>query len=247
MQTIQWVPYRGRPVLGVRDVHVWRVNLSGKLSDEMVGTLSVKEQEKLYGFKQEDFRQRYGLARVALRHLLAQYLQAEAKDLIFKTLDQGKPYVDGVALSFNLSHAGDRALIAIAGSELSHVGVDVEVKDRGVDPLPLVKRFFTKEEFKYISQVPKKRQAEVFLRFWVLKEAFVKAVGVGLSGGLDTFSVQIINKCDGLLWCDAKWGCVNRWQLESLSVEPGYYGAVAVSDRSDFIKYFDYSGSGVAG
>ena len=247
MQNIQWVPCRNWPVLGARDVHVWRVNLAGRLTDQMVDTLSGKEQEKLYGFKRDDFRQRYGLARVALRHVLAQYLQAEAKDLIFRTLDQGKPYIDGSTLSFNISHAGDRALIAIAGSELSHVGVDVEMKDRRIDSLALAKRFFAKEESDCIARVSREYQAEVFIRFWVLKEAFVKALGVGLSGGLDTFCVQLVSGNDSLLSCDAKWGCVSRWQLTSLSVESGYYGALAVSDRSDFIKYFDYSNAGVGG
>ena len=247
MQNIQWVPCRDRPLLGARDIHVWRVNLADKLTDSMVDVLSGEEHERLRSFKRDNFRQRYGLARVALRHVLAQYWQVEAKDLIFRTLDQGKPYIDGSTLPFNISHAGDRALIAIAGSELSHVGVDVQMKDRRIDPLLLARRFFTKEESECIAQAPKERQAEVFVRFWVLKEAFVKAVGVGLSGGLDTFCVQLVSGDDSLLSCDARWGCVNRWQLKSLSVESGYYGALAVSDRSDFIKYFDYSNAGVGG
>ena len=68
------------------------------------------------------------------------------------------------------------------------VGVDVEHEGRIVAALDLARRFFTPREAAELSSLPPEQQRTAFLRLWTLKEAFLKALGVGLAKSLDGFS-----------------------------------------------------------
>ncbi len=245
MQIIQWLSLSDLPVLGVRDIHVWRVDLTQVIPRQIAHVLSVQEKKKWQAFRQAEHRQRYGAAHVVLRELLGGYLGVDPADVVLKASNQGKPSVVGAVLPFNLSHSDDVALVAIAGHGIARVGVDIEYGDRAVDVLALAERFFTEEEVALIRQLPVAQQGEGFIKLWVLKEAFVKAVGCGLAGGLGAFCVQLASGDDCLVSCDVSWGNADDWCLRLLSVSDSCWGGLATSDHSDFIKYFDYISPGV--
>src|SRR5262249_29606741 len=87
-------------------------------------------------------------------------------------------------LEFNISHTRGLVACVIARHE---VGVDVEQSDRMID-LGIARHYFAPEEVRILSSAPRSQQAEIFFRFWSLKEAFIRATGEGLSRPLNSFS-----------------------------------------------------------
>ena len=131
-------------------------------------------------------------ARAALGALLAQYLgTAEPPQL---TVDgSGKPRVaadasaggpgDGAAgpISFNLSHSGELALIAVAAGGVE-VGVDVERLRPRRDPARLAARWLPEADAAAVASAAAAEREKVFYAAWTRHEARVKCTGAGLSG-----------------------------------------------------------------
>ncbi len=94
----------------------------------------------------------------------------------------GKPELPG-GMQFNLSHAGDYAVLATCSGS---VGVDVE-RMRPIDSMRIAKRFFHPDEYAYLSSLPDPHAA--FFSIWTLKESYVKALGFGFSVPPMTYSL----------------------------------------------------------
>lgn len=94
--------------------------------------------------------------------------------------ENGKPFFPDSDICFSLSHSGVYAVCAVSDCE---VGVDIEAPR--ANSLKLAKRFFTQSESEAISScdVPDKE----FCRYWVRKEAYIKAIGKGLACPLNSF------------------------------------------------------------
>ena len=125
----------------------------------------------------------YLAGRALLRHALARHTGRDAASFRIDTSADGKPScVDGPALS--VSHSGDLLVCVLADS--GAVGVDVET---GVprELATVAERYFTQEEARWLAADPQAR----FRMLWVLKEAYLKALGVGLAGGLSALECRI--------------------------------------------------------
>ena len=116
-----------------------------------------------------------------LGRLLAHYGGLEHPPVIART-GRGKPYAPALAgFDFNLSHARDHALIAVARGQ--PLGVDLERIDRKLDAHDLAQRFFSRSEAEALDALPETQRAIAFLRLWTCKEAVLKALGAGISFG----------------------------------------------------------------
>lgn len=99
-----------------------------------------------------------------------------------------KEYDISEDMPFNLSHSGDFAMCALSDKEDVQVGCDIE-KHREWKP-QLVERFFHSEEKAYIDTLQTDQEKEqMFNRYWVLKESFMKATGMGMKLELSQFAV----------------------------------------------------------
>jgi len=161
-----------------------------------------------------------------LGELLASYAGLEHPPLIART-GRGKPYAPALAgIDFNLSHARDHALIAIAREQ--PVGVDLERVDRkpGLD---LARRFFSKHEADALAALPEAERATAFLRLWTCKEAVLKALGAGISFGLDrvAFDLDATGHPASVAEVAPEAGEVSGWQVALLEPAPGFLGALA--------------------
>src|SRR5690606_35000212 len=87
---------------------------------------------------------------------------------------------------FNLSHTRGMAVLAV--TRAGEVGVDVESVQRRVELLALSERYFAASEHRRIAQLSGPAQREQFFRVWTLKEAYLKACGLGLRIALDSFA-----------------------------------------------------------
>jgi len=168
-------------------VHLWGIKLDGaqRCLERCTGWLDEVERHQAARLVREDTRQRYVLAHGGLRMVLSRYLDVDPDRITLDRSAIGKPFLarelrDRSTITFNLSHAHDRALIAV--SKAQEVGVDLELVRSHVEVAKLSERYFTRSEHTAIMQAPEDQRATRFFRYWVGKEALLKAQGIGLRG-----------------------------------------------------------------
>jgi 4'-phosphopantetheinyl transferase len=129
-------------------------------------------------------RSEYLAGRALLRYALARVTDRDAASFTIRVTADGKPEcVDGPPIS--VSHSGDLVCCAIA--ERGQVGIDVEAGSRRTEVAALAERYFTPAEARWLAADPEQR----FQMLWVLKEAYLKALGVGLAGGIASLECEI--------------------------------------------------------
>jgi 4'-phosphopantetheinyl transferase len=201
--------------------------------------MSAGERRRAAAFSDPQLAALYRTARSGLRLVLAAYLQADPRWLTFRSTANGKPALAGCAarqrLHFNLSHSGQR--IAVAVSRGGIVGVDIE-RVRSVAKAPLLAaRFFGEEERALLAAVDPLTYPCAFFRLWTLKEAFVKASGLGLARRLDSFALDWRGERPQIVRDNQP--ATNDWTMQSFIPEAGYRGAVVVGRGNARIAHFD--------
>jgi 4'-phosphopantetheinyl transferase len=215
--------------LAAGEVHVWCATL-GRPPDEiaeLASLLSPDEQERAARYRVAQARDEFQVSRALLRVLLGRYLNRGPSRLEFRPGPQGKPALAGAApLSFNVSHSSGAALIAVrAGGE---VGVDLEQVRPFENDLGLAERFFCAAESAALQALGDDRR-EAFFHVWTRKEAYLKAGGLGLSGGLERVEVSVPPDDPArVLRIDGSEDAARRWSLRALAPLPGYVGALAL-------------------
>lgn len=213
------------------DVEVWRVdlNLRSPVPEADWALLAGDEGERALRLHRHQDKVRFVRTRAALRRLLAGRLRCRPQDLRFATGPFGKPRLaagsDG-GLDFNASHAGGFALIALAAR--GSVGVDIERRDPGLDGASLEPVVASPLE----RRLPAGQRPEFFER-WVVKEAVLKAMGLGVAQHLQDVSVLAPPSTEtrryGLHCAAAGWPPLGAWRLPA---PPGYASAIAWTARS---------------
>ncbi|WP_454674048.1 4'-phosphopantetheinyl transferase family protein [Achromobacter pestifer] len=167
-----------RPEPAPADITVWRLAV-GRVRAEDWLALTSAEQDRARRFHRDADRARYVGARAGLRRLLALRLNLPAARVPLLAGQHGKPALAeplGAHCRFNLSHAGDYALVVM--SDRREVGVDVECEQDTGDLEPLADYALLPAERTGWRGLP---QAAAFLRRWTGKEAALKAWGVGIA------------------------------------------------------------------
>ncbi len=150
---------------------------------ELRALLSPDEVAKVDRFYTEELRTRAAAARGQLREALGEALGRPPASLRFVYGESGKPALEAGELHFNLSHSGDRALLALAHAP---IGVDLELH-RSAGYEEVGRRFFAAGEVaRLLALAPADRAAE-FFRTWTAKEAFLKCTGDGITVPLADF------------------------------------------------------------
>lgn len=210
-------------------VHVWRASLdpAPERTDALADLLAPDERDRAARCRFSRDRRQFIAGRGQLRLVLSRYLGCAPDVIAFSYGPQGKPEVE--SLSFNVSHAGGIALYAVSRSR--RVGVDVE-RLRDVSYADeVVERFFSACEAAAYRTLAREARAEAFATCWTRKEAFIKAVGTGLSYPLSAFDVTVRpDEPARLLAVRGREGPARRWQMEILPVGSGYTATVA-ADR----------------
>ena len=213
------------------DVHVWAVPLDGDAApfDEL---LCPGEQDRMARFRFAEHRRRFQISHGALRRILGGYLGADPRDVLFRHGPRGKPFLDGDGPSFNLSHSGQLAMVAVAGVE---IGVDVEKVRRLESLTQIAERHFSDSEFGALDELLGAAKELAFYRCWTRKEAYIKALGEGLSMALDSFEVSIAEQAAFVACHDGREDPAD-WSMLDVSPGAGYVGAVAVRARDVTVK-----------
>lgn len=162
------------------------------LQESWAKLLSLDEQARWQRFARAEDQQRFLLTRALARTVLAKYLDVEPAALQFVQNEHGKPMLAATAapkLHFNLSHT--RGLVVLAVCRNAELGVDVENVTRKAEILDLARRYFSPLEIQRLESVDGLAQRDQFFALWTLKEAWVKAKGLGLRLPLHDFGFQL--------------------------------------------------------
>ena len=238
------------------EVHVWYTNSTDNKHDltALWQTLTSEERIRADRFITPILRRNFIIARGVLRQLLAYYTQIPATAIAFKqnaygkiSLETNNSTLQNNHLEFNLSHSGDLILYAFT---LKHaIGVDIEkirpIKDSHV----LAKRFFSSKEIIALNALPKDDHQVGFFTCWTRKEAFIKALGIGLSYPLNKFTVSIdqhpkhwtlqIENTEKMAMAGVETNFKN-WSFLTLNQTPKYAAALAIQGKIDKILNFEY-------
>lgn len=165
--------------------------------------------------------------RAPLLALLAAYLGIPASDVVLDHNAKGKPQLPAnQALSFNWSHSGDYALVALSRGEA--VGVDIERLEKKMRALEIARRFFEPGEADALAALDPDARDRAFIGLWCAKEAVLKAIGEGLSFGLDRLAFAHARGAEWQLTrTDPALGDVRAWRVEGFDPVPDYRGALA--------------------
>lgn len=198
---------------------------------DFLGTLSSDERAQYEKFIGPLNKLQFAVTRALLRKVLANYLGCDAHKVAFTKNYFGKLGLEnGCDLQFNVSHCDGCCVVAL--TRQARVGVDVESvavkRPRYVD---IAKRYFSLSEFEFLLSVPNKRRYEYFVELWTLKEAYVKAIGVGLSKPLEECCFFLCD--DGhLRFKDTALNINNisyKWGFFTYCLENDYRLAIAVA------------------
>jgi 4'-phosphopantetheinyl transferase len=197
--------------LAREEVHCWCVALdvSAGTVAGLHATLSPDERQRSARRRFARDQRRFIVARGVLRALLGHYLGTDPGRVRFGYNAFGKPALspaDDAWLKFNLSHAGDLALIAVAAD--ADLGVDVEQVRDLHDLAEVARQVLSPAEADYLDRLPGHRRARAFFSCWTKQEACVKARGNGLDSAAAELPVG--------------------WSLYTLRPAPGYVGALVV-------------------
>lgn len=213
-------------------VQVWRISVvqPQDVIEEWLHAIPTEEQSVCLRYRQPVDRSRAIAGRWWRRRLLSQVLGREPNELGFSQTEAGKPHVaspeTGHSLQFNVSHSGDWVLLAL--NRVGPVGVDVE-RHRALDYHELAKSCFSAEELSTWSRLATRDQATVFYGIWTRKEAYLKALGMGLGKSLQEFSVHPTAEQGPLPIRDDCPCGEKRWTLWPLPMDSSHSAALVVA------------------
>jgi 4'-phosphopantetheinyl transferase len=186
--------------------------------------LSADERARRDRLLRPEDQQAFTVCRAALRQHLGERVGRDPATLIFGQNRYGKPHLHDRVVCFNVSHSADRGLIAISDDD---VGVDIEHQRPLHDMMAVAKQSFSPQEQADLWRLPMPLRREGFFRCWSRKEAFIKAVGMGLSFPLDGFDVTLDPRVSAqLLGIRDPQHARAGWTLHHLDVVPEYSAAL---------------------
>jgi 4'-phosphopantetheinyl transferase len=149
--------------------------------------LSESEKSKYERFHFVEDKLRFLKARYILRKIASSYHNnCDPKEIQISLNSFGKPYFNDIPLHFSITHSGQVAAVAFLKSY--PVGIDIEIKREVSDMNQLAQRFFADAEVNYLNQFTGEELISNFFRIWSAKEAYIKAIGLGVSNELKSFS-----------------------------------------------------------
>lgn len=222
-------------------VDIWSVDLGACVISPPISCLSHDENAFSDRLRGREHRDRWIRSRRALRTIIAAQSGQQPADVRFEHGPFGKPRLAAPGrntqpVHFNLTRSGDLCLIATCRDH--PVGIDVELTGAHGGEDSIARQFFAPREAATIGGLTGARKHRAFLDIWTRKEAYTKAIGVGLQQPLRDLDLSAV---------DARVKDAAAWRLVSLPLAAGYVGTVAIHETVAArcatvpIRTFDYS------
>jgi 4'-phosphopantetheinyl transferase len=212
-------------------VKIWPLVVSDERLKTLRAHLSADEQARLSGMRLATIARSFVITRGMTREVLALACQCRPGDVAFVTGPRGKPSMvhPACAPSFNLSHSAGFCALAISqGAALPNhrLGIDIEeIRTVGRD---IARAYFTQREADWLETLNGDDRQRAFVKCWVLKEAYLKATGEGLAGGLDALELSLGTNAVIEAVALARSGTdSSQWRFASFDVSKTVVGSVA--------------------
>lgn len=226
-------------------VYIWegRLDVRADVVAGARGLLSARERKRADRFVYDRHRRRYMVAQAHLRRVLGQLTRTGPEHVRFHYEDKGKPFLPG-GPSFNQSHSEERIMIAVAAS--GRLGVDIEEIRTVRLMLEIADKNFAPDEAARIHAAPAHGRQELFFRLWTRKEAFLKALGFGLTHPLRSFSVDPTPGAPrGLLHVEDLPEDPARWHIGGVRCSSGAKAALALDQAGVETEPLPYDPDGL--
>lgn len=229
--------------ISANEVHIWRSSISfdEDLLSSYLKTLSNDEITRSNSFYFKKDKIRYITAKGILRNIIGRYTQLKSETIEFVYNRFGKPYLitnqNSQKLYFNIAHSHDYVVYAFTKN--IDIGVDLELCQDISDLEEVAEYFFSCDEYLYLQTLSDKKKQDYFYKIWTLKEAFVKATGLGLSYDLRQISIEYLqnNNCKVSLGNDKKMHY--KWTLQTFLSYENYSSAFATNQRINNVLFLN--------
>ena len=234
--------HRAEPIrrLATGQVDVWLTRLDSKVRrrvERYEALLDESELERRRLFKSEDAALQHLVGRALLRCTLSRYAEVSPPDWRFAANEYGCPTIaspPGAGLAFNSSHT--EGLVACAVTRGIAVGVDVERIEQRVEIEALASLNFAPAEAEAVANAPPDARVELFFALWTLKEAYIKARGMGLALPLDGFAFDLSGPEPRIVFSETCPGDPKQWTFRRVRATPDHRLAVAICCPADRVK-----------
>lgn len=221
------------------DVHCLDLDAADAAADLRLAT--PEERERAGRFRNPADGRRLLARRAATRRLLGARLARAPEEVRFRLGGHGKPAVPDSAVAFSTSHSGPMLLVTIG--EGLRIGCDIEREDPHRDLLAIADLCFTPREVRRLAAARGAALARAFYDGWTCKEAYLKALGRGMSLPMD--SVEIAPGPPARIWPLRGDGTATRWSVASWSPCRGYRAAI-VADGEWWLRHHPAAASAAA-
>ncbi|MBG9687413.1 4'-phosphopantetheinyl transferase family protein [Bacillus mycoides] len=166
--------------------------LPNEVFERIIRKLTFNERARILQFRKWEDRQSSLLGNILIKKYLEKVLKTPYDGIVLNRDEWGRPFVEGFPQwegDFNLSHSGEWIVLGVVNK--GRIGIDIEL----IHPIDLTisEICFTKEERYHLENISLSEQLDFFYEIWTLKEAFVKAIGRGLSYPLNSFGFDVEN------------------------------------------------------
>jgi 4'-phosphopantetheinyl transferase len=243
---VTWREISEIPPVVPGEVQVWRINLLRPPAEitRRQNLLTNAEKNQAAQFHSDRDQRRFIVRRSARRQLLATHLGLKPEAIRIESANFQKPAIAETQnpdrLRFNCTHSADWALIAIAREQ--EVGVDLEQHRPMADAGDLAGEFFSAHEIRELAELPPALKLAGFYNCWTRKEAFVKAIGLGLACPLNRFSVTLSpGRPAALLEVADDPDARTKWSLISIAANPDYSSALVVAGKPPAVNLWEWN------
>jgi 4'-phosphopantetheinyl transferase len=199
--------------------------------------LSDEERERIERYHFPKDRHAGLITRAMVRCLLSRYVAVEPSRWRFRANQHGRPEIAepsiASALRFSIAHTDGMIVVLI--SKNRDVGVDVECLPYRGPCLEIAERFFSPTEISILRSLDASDRPSEFIKYWTLKESYIKARGTGLSTSLTDFFFRVqenTNGKTGIFLVPPSDDVPERWQFSLDFLGPQFLVATAI-ERHD--------------
>ena len=230
------------PIFPPQEAHVWFVvpeSITDQQTlDRFLKLLSDDELQQYQRYYFAEDSHRYLVSHAVVRTVLSKYLDIAPADWLFKRSPRGRPEIANPAapaLRFNLTHTAGLAACVVTLAD--DCGIDAERISERHNPVGVAKRMFSDAESKELEQLEGQAYLEHFFTRWTLREAYVKARGIGISFPTRklTFTVNRENSVAVSFHPDIEDRREN-WQFQLLKPTAEHVAAIAIRRSSETDK-----------
>jgi len=228
--------------------YVWSLETSAIPDSitKMIGRLLAPwEQEKAWRFRHKADCRDYLWAHLLRRLLLSHCFGGTLNQWEFGISPLGKPLISGKVADLqphcNITHT--HGFVAAAVTLGNTVGIDAEARDRFLES-DIAALICSPDEIAMLSRFPAQQQSERLLHLWVRKEAFTKAIGIGLA--LKFSEVEI--SPDGHIWSIDyvdDTGISGRWWVKDMASPSGWLLSVSARHPVWPVHYVHWDENGI--